>query len=46
MEGNFISALLLTLGAGLATGIGGAVIMFVKRFSSKFLSASYYIIIE
>lgn len=40
MEGNFISALLLTLGAGLATGIGGAVIMFVKRFSSKFLSAS------
>ena len=40
MEGNFISALLLTLGAGLATGIGGAVIMFVKKFSSKFLSAS------
>ena len=40
MEGNFVSALLLTLGAGLATGIGGAVIMFVKRFSSKFLSAS------
>lgn len=40
MEGNFFSAFLLTLGAGLATGIGGAVIMFVKKFSSKFLSAS------
>ncbi len=40
MEGNFLSALLLTLCAGLATGIGGIVIMFVKRFSPKFLSAS------
>ncbi len=40
MEGNYINALLLTLFAGLATGIGGAVIMFVKRFSPKFLSAS------
>ncbi len=40
MEGNYINALLLTLFAGLATGIGGAVIMFVKRFSPKFLSAT------
>ena len=40
MEGNLFSALLLTLCAGLATGIGGIVIMFVKKFSPKFLSAS------
>lgn len=39
-EGNFINALLLTLVAGLATGVGGAIIMFVKRFSPKILSAS------
>ena len=40
MEGSFYSALLCTLFAGLATGIGGAVIMFVKKFSPKVLSAS------
>ncbi len=40
MEGTYIQAFLLTLFAGLATGIGGAVIMFVKRFSPKFLAAS------
>ncbi|MBE6230487.1 MAG: zinc transporter ZupT [Bacteroidales bacterium] len=39
-EGNFIKALLLTLVAGLATGVGGAIIMFVKRFSPKVLSAA------
>ncbi len=40
MEGNYTNAFLLTLFAGLATGIGGVVIMFVKKFSPKFLSAS------
>lgn len=40
MEGTFYNALLCTLFAGLATGIGGAVIMFVKKFSPKILSAS------
>lgn len=40
MEGNFYSALICTLIAGLATGIGGAVIMFVKKFSPKFLAAT------
>lgn len=39
-EGNFINALLLTLVAGMATGVGGAIIMFVKRFSPKVLSAA------
>ena len=39
-EGNFINAMLLTLVAGLATGVGGAIIMFVKKFSPKILSAS------
>lgn len=40
MEGTFYNALLCTLFAGLATGIGGAIIMFVKKFSPKILSAS------
>ena len=40
MEGNFYSALICTLIAGLATGIGGAVIMFIKKFSPKFLAAT------
>ena len=40
LEGNFIIALLLTLGAGIATGIGGAIIMFVKRFNPKMLCAT------
>ncbi len=39
-EGNFILAFLLTLFAGMATGIGGAIILFVKRFSPKFLCAT------
>lgn len=39
-EGNFIMAFLLTLFAGMATGIGGAIILFVKRFSPKFLCAT------
>ncbi|MBQ7018275.1 MAG: zinc transporter ZupT [Bacteroidales bacterium] len=40
VEGNFIMAFLLTLFAGMATGIGGAIILFVKRFSPKFLCAT------
>ena len=40
LEGNFIIALVLTLFAGMATGIGGAIIMFVKKFSPKFLCAT------
>lgn len=39
-DGNFINALLLTLIAGMATGVGGAIIMFVKKFSPKILSAA------
>lgn len=39
-EGNFIMAFLLTLFAGMATGIGGAIILFVRRFSPKFLCAT------
>ena len=39
-EGNFIMAFLLTMFAGMATGIGGAIILFVKRFSPKFLCAT------
>lgn len=39
-EGNFIIALLLTMIAGMSTGIGGAIIMFVKKFSPKFLCAT------
>jgi Predicted divalent heavy-metal cations transporter len=37
-ENNFIIALLLTLFAGLSTGVGGAIIMFVKKFNTKFLA--------
>lgn len=33
-------AFLLTLFAGMATGIGGAIILFVRRFSPKFLCAT------
>ena len=40
MDGNYINAFLLTLFAGLATGIGGLVIMFVRKFSPKVLSAA------
>lgn len=39
-EGNIIMAFLLTLFAGMATGIGGAIILFVKKFSPKFLCAT------
>ena len=39
-EGNFITALLLTCFAGMATGIGGAIILFVKKFSPKMLCAT------
>lgn len=37
---NFILALTLTLIAGLSTGIGGAIIIFTKKLSNKFLAAS------
>lgn len=37
---NFILALILTVVAGLSTGIGGAIIIFTKRLSNKFLAAS------
>ena len=40
LEGNVITALLLTVFAGMATGIGGAIILFVKKFSPKFLCAT------
>lgn len=40
MDGNYINAFLLTLAAGLATGIGGLVIMFVRKFSPRVLSAA------
>lgn len=40
LENNFIIALLLTLFAGLATGVGGAIIMFVKKFNTRFLALS------
>ena len=39
-NGNFILALTLTLVAGLSTGIGGAIIIFTKKLSNKFLAAS------
>lgn len=37
---NFFLALTLTLVAGLSTGIGGAIIIFTKKLSNKFLAAS------
>ncbi len=40
MEGNFWLALTLTIIAGLSTTIGGAVVLFSKRFSPRFLAAS------
>ena len=39
-DSNFITALLLTLVAGAATGVGGVIILFTKKFSTKLLSAS------
>lgn len=38
MEQNILLAFLLTLGAGLATGIGSAIAFFSSRTSTKFLS--------
>lgn len=38
--GNVIHALTLTLLAGAATGLGGALILFLKRLSSNFLAAA------
>lgn len=37
---NFILALTLTIIAGLSTGLGGAIIIFTKKLSNKFLAAS------
>lgn len=40
MENNILLAFLLTLGAGLATGIGSFLAFFTKRTNTKFLSFS------
>lgn len=40
MDSKLIYAFVLTLLAGLSTSIGSAVVLFTKRFSSKFLAAS------
>ena len=40
MEHNFLIPLLLTLGAGLATGIGSAIAFFAKRTNKRLLSFS------
>ena len=40
MNENFLLAMLLTLLAGLATGIGGAIAFFAKRTNTKFLSVA------
>lgn len=40
MDSGYLYAFILTLLAGLATGLGGVIIMFVKKFSPKVLSAS------
>ena len=37
---NILLAFLLTLFAGLATGIGGALSLFTKKTNTKFLSLS------
>lgn len=37
---NFILALTLTIIAGLSTGLGGAIIIFTKKLSNKYLAAS------
>lgn len=39
-ESNFHIALLLTLLAGLSTGIGGVIVLFKKKLDGKFLSVS------
>lgn len=40
MEGNFLYAFLLTLFAGLATSIGGAVVLFSKKLTPRILATS------
>ena len=35
---NFILAVILTLIAGLSTGLGGVIVLFTKKFNTKFLS--------
>lgn len=40
MEANIIPALLLTLGAGMATGIGSAIAFFAKRTNKRLLAFS------
>jgi len=40
LEGNIWIAFLLTLFAGLATGIGGAIAFFAKRTNTRFLAAA------
>ncbi len=40
MENNFYFAILLTLFAGLSTGIGGSVVLFSKKINEKLLSSS------
>ena len=37
-QSNLINAIILTLCAGLATGVGGIIIIFAKKFNPKFLS--------
>ena len=40
MQNNFLTAFLLTMIAGLSTGIGSAIALFAKRTNTKFLSVS------
>ena len=40
MDNNVLSALTLTLLAGLSTGIGSIIALFAKRTNTKFLSLS------
>ena len=37
-QSNIINAIILTLCAGLATGVGGIIIIFAKKFNPKLLS--------
>lgn len=39
-DNNFIMALILTLVAGSATGVGGVFVLFTKKFNSKILAGS------
>ena len=40
MDQNVLTALMMSLFAGLATGIGGAIAFFAKRTNKKFLSVA------